>query len=380
MKNKVGRIVVFIIAILISLLISIAIGFYIGDSSFRMWIDKNVLKRDITEEDLPTIYTEQSKNISAYAYGSYIAIIEDNQLSIYNKAAKKTSTIDVSITTPKFVSCGNYLLAADEGKSNLYLIYNDSLQWEKEIEGNISQIALNKNGAVGISITGTAYKSVIIMYDIDGNENFKIYLSTTIATDIAISEDNQFLSFIEINTSGTTIVSKVKTVSVEKAKTSPSEAIINTYENPSNVLLIKIKYYKQYIVAYSDSDIHVLKNGNDEKIYEISSDISFADVNLNGYICLVQENTDKNSNNDYEVDLLNTESKKINAYFVNDTVKTVNCYGNIIAINMGNEVDFINTNGWLVKKLTSLRNIKEIIVGENVAAIVYKDSVEIIEI
>lgn len=380
MKNNVKRIISLVIASIIFLIITIMVGMYIGNSSFRLWIDKNVLKRNIAEEELPTIDIEESKNTSVYAYGNYIAIIEDNTLSIYNKSTKKLETIDVSITTPKFASNGNYLLVADEGKSSMYLIYNDSLQWEKEVEGKIAQVTVNKNGAVGVIITGTTYKSVVIMYDIDGNENFKTYLSTTTAIDLAISEDNQYLSFIEINTSGTTIVSKVKTISVEKAKSSPNEAIINTYETDSNVLLLRIKYYREKLVAYADDAIHIYSNGNDEKIFTISSDTSFVDINLNGYICIIRENSDKNSSNEYELDMLNVESKKTNAYFVNDTVKAINCYGNIVAVNMGNEVDFINTNGWLVKKFTSFRNIKEIIVGDGVAAIVHKDSVEIIDL
>lgn len=380
MKNNVKRIISLVIASIIFLIITIMVGMYIGNSSFRLWIDKNVLKRNIAEEELPTIDIEESKNTSVYAYGNYIAIIEDNTLSIYNKSTKKLETIDVSITTPKFASNGNYLLVADEGKSSMYLIYNDSLQWEKEVEGKIAQVTVNKNGAVGVIITGTTYKSVVIMYDIDGNENFKTYLSTTTAIDLAISEDNQYLSFIEINTSGTTIVSKVKTISVEKAKSSPNEAIINTYETDSNVLLLRIKYYREKLVAYADDAIHIYSNGNDEKIFTISSDTSFVDINLNGYICIIRENSDKNSSNEYELDMLNVESKKTNAYFVNDTVKAINCYENIVAVNMGNEVDFINTNGWLVKKFTSFRNIKEIIVGDGVAAIVHKDSVEIIDL
>ena len=50
-------------------------------------------------------------------------------------------------------------------------------------------------------------------------KNLKTYLSSTIAVDIAISENSQNLSFAEINTSGTIIDSVVKTISVEKAKT-----------------------------------------------------------------------------------------------------------------------------------------------------------------
>ena len=82
MKNNVKRIISLVIASIIFLIITIMVGMYIGNSSFRLWIDKNVLKRNIAEEELPTIDIEESKNTSVYAYGNYIAIIEDNTLSM----------------------------------------------------------------------------------------------------------------------------------------------------------------------------------------------------------------------------------------------------------------------------------------------------------
>lgn len=51
--------------------------------------------------------------------------------------------------------------------------------------------------------------------------------------------------------------------------------------------------------------------------------------------------------------------------------------GNNIALNLGSRVDFINTNGWLVKKYISEKEIQDIVIAEKVAGIVYKDKVEI---
>ncbi len=58
--------------------------------------------------------------------------------------------------------------------------------------------------------------------------------------------------------------------------------------------------------------------------------------------------------------------------------KAISTCENVIAVNMGTEVDFINTSGWLIKKYTSSRNIKNVVVGSSIAGIVYKDKIEII--
>lgn len=60
------------------------------------------------------------------------------------------------------------------------------------------------------------------------------------------------------------------------------------------------------------------------------------------------------------------------------TPKAVTVYDDVIGINMGTEVDFINTNGWLIKKYTSTRNVKDVVVSNSIAGIVYKDKIELI--
>ena len=50
-----------------------------------------------------------------------------------------------------------------------------------------------------------------------------------------------------------------------------------------------------------------------------------------------------------------------------------------IALNYGNSVDIINKSGWLEKTYTSSQQIKDLIVGDNIVGIVYKDKIEIID-
>lgn len=378
MNKRIMKILLFSVIAIVLLGIIIVVSLYIGNSTARLWIDKNIFRKDIGEEELPTIEIEESKTY-IYAYGNRVVTLTDNKLLIYNNLANKVSTIDVVVTKPKFAYSGDYLLIADEGQSNLYLIYGDNMQWEKKLEGNISQITVNKNGAVGVVLSGTTYKSVIMMFDIAGEENFKTYLATTLATDLEISDNNNYLSFIEVNYSGASITSNVKTISVEKAKNKPNEAIIYTYDIDSNILPIKIKYKNNRIVLFVDNAVYVLDEGNKNKILDIGKNITFADIELNGYVCSINENATERGK--YSLDLFNVENESQNAYFLSDTVKNIYCNNdNIIAMNLGNTIEFVNTNGWLVKKYTSLRNVQNIVIGKSIAAIIYKDRVEVLSL
>lgn len=369
--------ILIITGIIFAIAIIIVISLYIANTNVRDWMDKYILGKDVIEENLPTIMLD-NENVNVYSYDNHIVVLSENKLVIYDSAGKEETTINVNITTPIFESNGKYLLVADKNGKNIYLIYNDTLQWQKEMEGNISKITVNKDGAVGVVITGTTHKSVIVMYGITGDEEFKIYLSTTIAMDISISEDSKYLSFAEINTSGTIINSVIKTVSVDKAKNAPTEAIIYSYEQEKNNLVVNIEYNKNTLVCQYDNSVYIFKDGSSEKIIDINNKIVFLDINLNGYISYIEETSSGILTSDYELKILNVDNKKENIYLLDSMPKSLYCSNNIIGINKGNEIEFVNHSGWLLKKFTSRQSFKGVILGDSVVGIVYKDRIEII--
>ncbi len=60
--------------------------------------------------------------------------------------------------------------------------------------------------------------------------------------------------------------------------------------------------------------------------------------------------------------------------------KSLYCSNNIIGINMGNDIEFVNHNGWLIKSFSSKQSFKDVVIGEKIIGIVYKDRVELITI
>lgn len=374
-KDRIKKTIILAIVFIVLMGIIIALAYYLGNIDFREWTDKNIFRKEVEEEKLPYISLNSNDNTKMYAYGNYVALLNNNILTIYNKSAKEVADLNISISNPIFQSEGDFLLIADDNGSKIYLIYNENLQWEKDVEGQIVRISVNKKGETGIIVSGTIYKSVLTMYDMSGNENFKTFLSSTNATDVTISDDGKYFSFIEINTSGTTIASKVKTISVDKAMTSPSDSIINTYETDLNTLLIKIKYSGNKLIAFADDGVRLYNNGKDEKMLDVDTNISFIDIDLDGYVASVRE-----GGNEYELNITNVDTNKVNTYYISDAIKNIYCNNNIIAIDIGNKVEFVNSSGWLVKKFSSSQNIKEIIIGKNIATIIYKDRAEILSL
>ena len=371
----IGFIVLAVIAIII------LISLYISKEEFRNWIDINVLRKDITNEDVATIDLNTDKNNQIFCYDKYVCILNDKNLVMYNTLGENISEIEININTALFAATDKYLAVAEKNGQEFCLISDKTYLWRNQIDGEILQIHVNKNGYVALVTTDTTYRSIITLYDPNGNQVLRNYLSSTRAVDVSISNDNQYLAFAELDTSGTLIQSNVKVISVEKAKTNPDEAIIYTYNAEVSKMLIKLQYQEDnnLICGYDDS-IDIIKQENENELITIDDATTFTSVNLNNNIAYIKEETTGVFNTSSTLNILNTSNNQQNVYNFDAVAKEMYAYGNTICINIGTELYFINTSGMLRKKYTSNQEITNVMFSNDTAIVIYKDRVEIIDL
>lgn len=380
-KKKLIILISIIVIILVAIIMSII---YSSNKSFRKFLDKYLFRKIVSEEKLVSIQIDYDSNVSVIGYNKYICVLAENMLRQYNSSGDLANEIKLEISNPVYHVNNKYLAISEKNSSKIHLISDTKILWEREVDGNVSKIDVNKNGYVSVMLTGTTYKSVIVTYDAKGNELFKTYLSSTTALDASISPDNQYLAFAEINTTGTLIQSNIKIVSIEKAKETPSDSIIYTYEAPSNSLVTNIEYQnKNRLVCIYDDAIHVIRDNQDEVIMKLQEDdkkINAADIKLTGYVYRTVEKSTGLFQADTVIEMMNIDNKKETIYTVEGVAKNVYCNDNVIAVNLGQEIAFINTNGWLIKNYISSQDIQGITIANGLAGIIYRDKVEIINL
>ena len=88
----------------------------------REWININVLRKEINEDDVATIKIDADKTQYIYAYDKYIVILSGGKLEIYNNYASKINELEVSISNPIFDKNGNYLTIGETNGQKVYLI------------------------------------------------------------------------------------------------------------------------------------------------------------------------------------------------------------------------------------------------------------------
>lgn len=317
-----------------------------------------------------------------YAFNRYIGILNQTKFTIYGSTGSEEATLDVQISSPIFSSSNRFLAIAENGGQKFYLITDKSVSWQAEIDGNISQIYVNKNGYVAVLITGTINKTVIKMYNPDGKEMFTTFLANTRAVDVSISNDNKYLAIAEVDTSGTMVQSDVRIISIEKAEDDPTNSLEKTYTSEAGKLITNVRYQNRnkLVCMYTDSITEI--ENDQENVLVDSSDkqITFQSVELENNMCYIEEKSSGLFTADSVVNIVDTDTKETKQYTVNYVAKEIYTSGNVIALNLGTEIEFINTGGWLVKRYIANQEITSIVVSDSIAGIIYRDKIEIINL
>ena len=95
-------------------------------------------------------------------------------------------------------------------------------------------------------------------------------------------------------------------------------------------------------------------------------------VKINGCALSTKEKSSGLFTADSIVSIINPDNKNISTYTTEAVTKEIYTYDNIIGLNLGAEVEFINTSGWLVKKYTAEQEITNIVYG----VATYKNSLD----
>ena len=357
--NKKRIVISIIIAIIIISSITIMI-IYRKNENFREWFDTQILRKEVNQDRLATISIKEEDNPQIYAYNQYIGILSKNEFKIYGSTAKEEKSLQVEISNPIFASSNRYLAIAENKGKKVYCITDKEIAWEKTVEGNISQIHVSKNGYVALTLVDTSYKTVIAVYDEKGEPLFNKFLSTMRVSDIAISSDNKYLAITEIDASGINVKSQIEVFSVEKAKTDAQNSKVATYEFENNELITNIKYQdKEKLICMSkDKIVEFALDGSKEELFNNESKkTTFQTIELANNVAEIEEKTSDLFSADSVVTIISTENKNTSTYTAKAVTKEIYTSDNIIALNLGTEIEFINTGGWLAKQHKKLQTL-----------------------
>ena len=378
-KKKIAFTVIILLLIASALVIFII---YCMDANFRRWADKNVLLKEIKQGNTVSIEFNGENNSNVYAFNKYIVVLENKTLKIYNTLGTTEKEIITDINNPIFDAVGDYLIVAEKNGDSIYLLKGKELLWHNTIEGKISQIEINENGYVGVVISDISYKNIINVFNPEGKSLFKTYVATNKVVDISISRNNQYLALAEIDMSGVQVQSNIRIIDIEKAKTDPSNSIINIHSEEVGKLILNIEYQnkERLLCVYNDSINSIEENKENSLIKLEDNKITFASIELKNNMVLVEEKQSGEYASISNVNITNITNSKTKKYEIEEVAKEIYTSEKVIALNLGTELHIINTNGWLMKKYISQQEINNVVISDKIVGIIYRNKIEIIEL
>lgn len=378
-RRKNRKVIKFTIITLIAIIILVFIALYMANKSFNSFIDTYILKKRISENDANSLTIDTDNLSLIYAYDKSLVVYSDGSINFYNTDAKQTGNIEMTLSKPIADSEDKYLALADYGLQKMCLIKSNSLVWQKDIEGKISKVSVNKQGYVAVSVTGTTYESIVMLFNENGDLLFSKYLSTYVI-DVDISDDSKYIAIAEVDNSTILPVTKIEMVSVGLASTSSENATINTYEAESNKLLTGMNFQSKNVLVCSFED-YVLKmtDSSSGRLYEFSDLTAYLEVDSRKGFVRIDKEESSVFKSDYRLKITN-ENNSEKVYIIEGSIKSLVCKDNKIALNLGKEVQFIDNNGWLVKKFIGNQEVKSVLVSNKIGIIVFKDKISIVNL
>ena len=148
---------------IISILI-ILIALYLANSDFRNFIDVHILRKEISENDAIQLNIDVEELSYVNVFNNNIITINGGVLTFYSDKGKEEGNLDIILSSPISDSDEKYLVLGDKGGNKIYLINDKNIKWEKEVEGKISKVSVNKKGYVSVISSGNTSESDISVF------------------------------------------------------------------------------------------------------------------------------------------------------------------------------------------------------------------------
>ena len=379
-KIKIPMVIVILLFIIISLIIGLSIYFYSRNEMVHNFIDEYIFRKEVLAENVPAIDINASNNPYICTVDKYLIVFSKNKMIGY-EGENKSFELEMIVNNPIMSSSGKYLIAAENKGKRVYVISSGRIIWQRDMEGEIQDIYINKNGYVAVNLKQSSYTAVIKVFSSEGKELFTNYLASTYAIDLSISNDNKYLAIAEVKTSGIKVESSIKIISMEKAGNGLGDFRVGDYPMVADSLITNIHYQdKNKLVCGYDNKVEVIDNGNITQITEVISQQNlFLDTSMLGNIVTIEKASTGILGSDIQAKIINIDTKEEITYGFESVPKAMTVSDSVVAVNLGTEAYFVNKNGWLIKRYKSNSEIKKIYLCSNYAAVLYREKIEIIK-
>lgn len=333
-------------------------------------------------EFVESFATLNVENISQVESGKLLLVLDNNNLALYDNEIKYSENL---VTTGLITNFSNdYMVTVSKDTNAIYLFKEYELLWKNNFNWNIMNVSVNKNGYVTVIYSQSGYKSSIKIFKPSGEEMFTTYLASTYALDAEMSNDNKMLYIAEIDTEGIKLKSNIKVIEITNIEPGiTSTPKVETILTRTDTLITDIEYSdinKLHVLMDSEIvGIDTENQVNDIGLYEPKNTL-FAVVGNSKYPTIIEKKSTGIFTN--ETNLKIYKEDEIIEVNIDKTPQNVDVLNDKIALNLGDEVLFLNTNGDVEKRYELEKQLVSVKLYEDgkKAALIFRDKIELLKI
>lgn len=371
MENK-KYVICFIVMICICFL---TVGYFNYEKIVKFFDDKEW-------EIADSFATLKIENISQVEAGKALLVLTNSNLQLYNNHAKAEYQEDIITTGILSDSCEDYMVIVIKDTNTIYLIKGTEVVWQKAFDWSVLNVSVNKNGYVSLIYLQSGHKSSIKILKPSGEELFTSYLESSYAIDVEMSNDNKELYIAEVDAEGIKLKSNLKIINVASLESNINQSA-ETILLGTDDLVVDIEYSnKNQLLILKDTGLATIDDN--KKVKEMAkfnekSTLFSSIKNIDNPIVVETVSTGIFTSETNLKILKDTETVEVN---IDRTPQNVDTMNGVIALNLGDEVIFLNANGKVIKRYelgSQLTSVKLYDKG-NLAALVFRNRIELIKL
>ncbi len=379
--------------IVFSLLLVLVVGlagfvyFKSQDVDIRSINVKDLVKRGFTSyrqeaysQKLSEIAYDPKEWLSINTYKGQIIKATKEGLSGLDKSGAELWKIPAGAINPMIKTAGQYMLLADMGNKDFYIIEGKEIKWNKKTDGNIINIDISEGGHVSVIKEAKGYKGVVTVYNLQGNEFFSRSVAERYPVSSRVSPFGKQVTIYSMDVSGIRVNSALEFTDML------GKPLSGKYSKDDNIFPSIWYLNDSYIAAVGDSGIVCLdKNGNEKwnRDFDGMKVCSSGIVPGKYIVAAVSDNNQSPvfSGGSSEVRILNMSGQQNGTFQTEGEVRNLAVQNDTIAVNTGREVNFVNMKGKQVGKyIPRTEALKVFFLDRQEAAVLTRNSVDIVKV
>jgi len=284
-----------------------------------------------------------------------IMVINKSGLAEYTTSKNPIWVKEMAISNPIIATDNDRFVISESGGKKVMAFQNRTLLWEKECQGTVNKVFINKDGYVGVIFSQTGYKSGFLFLNPEGQEMCSKLFAKTTLIDLDISPKGEIIAMIEADATTATLSSAISFMSNQ------GEIVFSTVEN--DTLLSGIRFLDNTnVVAVGDNKLIKIDKDYEKTVLDEFRDKTVSGINLENSDKMIKiyRTADSIFADKSTIDILNTNNKKTGTGEVSGVVKSVESTGKTIAVVLADRIDFFDISGRYLNSLNVSGKYKSI--------------------